>query len=129
MKEDVWDSRRQGTRVGSPTSDAADVVSERETVLRIVKDLYSEVALGFETILINGVPEAKLFRLYSILLEKGLHTAAERALLLANYCHSVRVRVESLNSRRGLRRARDDVLRGLQDIMTELDNLNNLISL
>lgn len=129
MKVDVWGSRRRGMRVGSPASDAADVVGGRESVLRLVKELYSEVALGFESILIDGALEARLLELYAILLEKGLRTAAERALLLANYCHAVRVRVESLNSRRGLRRARDNVLRGLQDILTELDNLNNLISL
>jgi len=82
------------------------------------------VATRFESALVNGDAEDALDRLAG-LLEEGarlwpeprLREAAERARLSARYAHALRVRVVSLGSRRGLSRARDEIVTQLSAVI------------
>ncbi len=79
-------------------------------LLGLLDEVVEEVVSDFEDALVSGSLEERIAFVVAAAREEGLWDVAAGAELLAAYVHALRIRVVSLNSKRGLGRARDEVL-------------------
>ncbi len=92
----------------------------RSRLLSLLDEVVEEVVSDFEDAVVSGSLEERIGLIVAAAREEGLWDVVAGAELLAAYVHALRIRVVSLNSKRGLSRARAEVL-------TELARLRRVV--